>query len=130
MCQAASMLSLPLIIVKNFDTLHATAGTEIDLQDRAPSGSVSTILKQSIHDFSETLLSLPSLQDSTQNHLPTISMYHKESRTRVESGQIPRKCKSIQVKLLILGITNGRHSINHIKGKLNNHSISSQIVAK
>jgi hypothetical protein len=71
------------------ETPNSTDGTEIGSQDTAPSGSVSTGLKASIHCVPETPLGSSSQQDGTQTDSPEWANIHPERIKQVKTGLQP-----------------------------------------
>jgi hypothetical protein len=68
---------------------YSTGGTEIGPQDTAPSGSVSTGLKASIHYVPETPLGSPIQQDGSQTHSPEWATIHPDRINQVKTGLQP-----------------------------------------
>jgi hypothetical protein len=71
------------------ETPNSTDGAEIGSQDTAPSGSVSTGLKASIHCVPETPLGSSSQQDGTQTDSPEWANIHPERIKQVKTGLQP-----------------------------------------
>jgi hypothetical protein len=68
---------------------YSTGGTEIGPQDTAPSGSVSTGLKASIHYVPETPLGSSIQQDGSQTDSPESANIHPDRKNPVKTGLHP-----------------------------------------
>jgi hypothetical protein len=73
------------------ETSNSTDGTEIGSQDTAPSVSVSTGLKASIHCVPETPLGSCSQQHGTQTDSPEWANIHPERINQVKTGLQPEE---------------------------------------